>query len=152
MPQHLLRALSLAVAIGSGSCERAQKAADSPIPPGTSPLTKRIPLQCHIHAPSACRVGCDAEVPKKIIEVAPDLSGLDVTGLNGVEIVEILVDVHGDVQEACLLRGVREDVDRRAIAAIRQWRFEPARHRHSTPPRLPIRAVITVTLRIGMTV
>jgi hypothetical protein len=148
VPQNVLRALWLAVAIGSGSCEQAQKSADSPIPTGTPPLTKRIPPECHIDAPSACRVGCDADVPKKVMEVAPDLSGLDVTGLNGVEIVEILIDVRGYVQEACLLRGVREDVDDRAIAAIRQWRFEPARLRHSTSPRLPVPIVMTVTLPI----
>ncbi len=151
VPQHVWRALWLALAVGSGSCERAQKSADSPIPTGTSPLSKRIPPECHISAPEACRVGCDADVPKKVLEIPQELSGLDITGLNGVEIVEILIDVHGDVQEACLLRGVREDVDRRAIAAIRQWRFEPARQRHSTPPRLPVPAVITVTLRIGVT-
>ena len=45
--------------------------------------------------------------------------------------------------------GVREDVDARAMAAIRQWRFEPARLGHSTPPGLPIPAVMTVTLQIG---
>ena len=54
-----------------------------------------------------------------------------------------------DVQQACLLRGVREDVDGRVIAAIRQWRFEPARLRHSTPPRLPVPVVMTVTLGFG---
>ncbi len=149
MPQNVWRALWLAVAIGSGSCERAQKSADAPISTVTPTLTKRIPPECHIDAPSACRVGCDADVPKKVAEVAPDLSGLDITGLNGVEIVEILIDVRGDVQQACLLRGVREDVDGRVIAAIRQWRFEPAALRHSTPPRLPVPVVMTVTLRIG---
>jgi hypothetical protein len=72
-------------------------------------------------------------VPTKVVNVEPDLSGLDVTGLRGVEIVEILIDGHGAVQEACLLRGVREDVDARAMAGIRRWRFEPARLRHATP-------------------
>jgi outer membrane biosynthesis protein TonB len=83
------------------------------------------------------------------VDVAPDLSGLEVTGLRGVEIVEILIDGRGAVEEGCLLRGVREDVDARAMAAIGQWRFEPARLRHSTPPGLPVPVVLTVTLRIG---
>jgi hypothetical protein len=109
----------------------------------------RIPPECHLNAPSSCRVGCDADVPQKLMEVAPDLSGLDVTGLNGVEIVEILIDVRGYVHEACILRGVREDVDDRAIAAIRRWRFQPAGLRHSTPSGLPVPIVMTVTLRIG---
>ena len=140
--QNVWRAMWLALAVGTGSCERAQKSAESPI-------TTRTPPACHIDAPSACRVGCDADVPKKVFDVAPDLSGLDLTGLHGLEIVEILIDDRGDVKEACLLRGVREDVDVRAMAAIRQWRFEPVRLRHSTPPGVPVPLVMTVSLRIG---
>jgi hypothetical protein len=54
---------------------------------------------------------------------APDLSGLDLADLHGLEIVEILIDEHGDVKEACLVRGVREDARwvsawRRAGAAV----------------------------------
>lgn len=112
-------------------------------------MTMRTPPACRIEAPSACRVGCDADVPRRIVDVAPDLSGLDLDGLHGTEVVEILIDEHGDVKEACLARGVREDVDDRAMAAIRQWRFEPVRLRHSTPPGLPVPLVTTVTLRIG---
>ncbi len=85
----------------------------------------------------------------KVVDVAPNLSGLDTRGLHGIELVEILIDIHGDVQQACLRRGVREDVDARAVAAIRRWRFEPARLRRSTPPRLSVPAVMTVSLRIG---
>ena len=147
--QNVWRALWLAMAVGSGSCERAQTPADSPISTRPPPLTTRTPPDCHIYAPSACRVGCDADAPTKVVDVAPDLSGFDVTGLRGVEIVEILIDGRGAVEGACLLRGVREDVDARAMAAIRQWLFEPARLRHSTPPGLPIPAVLTVTLRVG---
>jgi hypothetical protein len=132
----------LALALGSGCCERARK-------PAESPIATRTPPVCHIDAPSACRVGCDADVPRKIVDVAPDLSGLDSANLHGYEIVEILIDEHGDVRQACLLRGVREDVDFRVLAAIRQWRFEPVRLRHSPPPGLPVPLVTTVTLRIG---
>jgi TonB family protein len=88
-------------------------------------------------------------VAKKVLDVAPDLSGLNIAGLTGVEIVEILIDVRGEVQQACLRSGVREDVDDRAVAAIRRWRFEPARLRHSTSPGLAVPIVMTVALRIG---
>jgi TonB family protein len=94
-------------------------------------------------------VGCDADVPKKVMEVASDLSGLDVTGLNALEMVEILIDVQGEVQQACLRSGVREDVDDRAVAAVQRWRFEPARLRQSTSPGVAVPIVMTVTLRIG---
>jgi hypothetical protein len=102
-----------------------------------------------MNAPSACRVGCDADVPRKVFDVAPDLSGIDFAGLHGIEIAEIVIDERGDVKDVCLLRGVREDVDLRAVAAIRHWRFEPTRLRHSTPPGVPASVVMTVTLPIG---
>jgi hypothetical protein len=44
---------------------------------------------------------------------------------------------------------VREDVDVRAIDAIRRWRYEPARLRHSTPPGALVSIEIAVTLRVG---
>ena len=88
-------------------------------------------------------------MPKTVFDVAPDLAGIDLAGLHGFEIAEILIDDRGGVKDVCLLRGRREDVDRRAVAAIRQWRFEPARLRHSTPPGVLVSVVMTVTLPIG---
>jgi hypothetical protein len=140
--QSLWRGMCLALAVVAGCGEQAHK-------PAESPITIRTPPACHIDAPSACRVGCDAEVPKKVLHVAPDLSGIDLAGLHGLEIAEILIDNRGAVKDACLLRGVREDVDLRAVAAIRHWRFEPTRLRHSTPPGVPVSVVMTVTLPVG---
>src|ERR1019366_5412610 len=104
---------------------------------------------CSIDVRAACAVGCDADVPKKIVDVAPALSQIDLAGLRGVEIVEILIDDGGNVKDVCLRRGVREDVDDRSVAAIRDWRFEPARLRHSIPPGRIVALVMTVTLPIG---
>jgi hypothetical protein len=53
------------------------------------------------------------------------------------------------VKGACLLRGVREDIDARAVVAIGHWRYEPARLRHSSPPGVIVPVVITVSLPIG---
>lgn len=134
--------LGLAVAILGAACGRPQGAAETAI-------TTRTPPACQIYAPSACRVGCDADVPKQVAHVAPELAGIDLTGLRGVEIAEILIDERGDVKDICLLRGVREDIDARAVAAIRQWRYEPARLRHSTPTGAVVPLVMTVTVPIG---
>jgi hypothetical protein len=140
--QNLGRGMCLALALAGGCGDQAHE-------PAESPLTTRTPPACHIDAPFACRVGCDAEPPKKILDVAPDLSGIDLASLHGLEITEILIDNRGAVKDVCLLRGVREDIDVRALAAIRQWRFEPTRLRHSTPPGAPVSVVMTVTLPIG---
>jgi hypothetical protein len=132
----------LTLALATACRDRAQERAEWPI-------TTRTPPACHIDAPSACRVGCDADPPRKVLDATPDLGGLDVAGLHGVEIVEILIDERGEVKDACLLRGVREDIDLRVMAAIRQWRVEPVRLRHSTPPGVVVRTVVTVAVRIG---
>jgi hypothetical protein len=133
----------LAIGMLAG-CERAQRQAEA-----TS--TTRQPPPCNIYtAEPVCRVGCDADgPPKKVFDVVPDLSGLDLGGVRGVEIAEILIDDRGAVTDACLRRGVRDDVDLRAVAAIRQWRYEPARLRHSTPPGALTSQIITVALPVG---
>jgi hypothetical protein len=132
----------LAIGLLAG-CERVHEQ-------GQAPITTRQPPPCHIYtAEPVCRVGCDVDVPKKVFDIGPNLSGLDTAGVRGVEIAEILIDDQGAVTDACLLRGVREDVDLRAVSAIRQWRFEPARLRHSVPPGAVTPVVITVTLPIG---
>jgi hypothetical protein len=133
--------LLVIAALGEG-CERSQQATDPP-------MTERTPPACQIDAHGACLVGCDADVPRKVVDVAPDLSGLDAVHLRGLEIAEILIDDRGTVKDVSLLRGVREDVDVRAIDAIRRWRYEPARLRHSTPPGALVPIEIAVTLRIG---
>jgi outer membrane biosynthesis protein TonB len=84
-----------------------------------------------------------------VVQVAPDLSGIELTGLRGVALAEILIDTRGEVRSVCLLRGVREDVDERAVAAIRQWRLEPTRLRHSTRPGIFVAVVMTVSLAIS---
>jgi hypothetical protein len=117
--------------------------------PAQTQATVRIPPACRIEAPSACRVGCDADVPRKTLDVEPTFSGIDLAGVHGIEIAEILIDERGEVKDICLVHGVREDVDRRAVEAIRHWRFEPAKLRHSTPPGALISLVMTVSLRIG---
>jgi hypothetical protein len=140
--QNLWRGACLALAAVGACCEHAHESAEPPI-------TRRTSSACRLDAPFACRVGCDADVPMKTFHVAPDLSGIDLAGLNGVEIADILIDDRGNVKDVCLQRGVREDVDDRAVAALRQWRFEPTRLRHSTPPGMVVSVVMTVTLPIG---
>jgi TonB family protein len=132
----------LAIAVVGGCREQRKTPADPP-------FTTRIPPACHVDALGACRVGCDADPPAKVVDVKPDLSGIELTGLRGVALAEILIDTRGEVRGVCLLRGVREDVDERAVAAIRQWQFEPTRLRHSTPPGMLVPVVMTVSLAIN---
>jgi TonB family protein len=103
---------------------------------------------CAIHDVRAVRSGA---VPKKIKDVPPDLAGLSVAGVHGLEIVELRVDQEGLVSDVCLLRGVREDIDARALAAVRQWRFAPVRaeRARNLAPGTMVPIIFTVTVRIG---
>jgi len=73
-------------------------------------------------------------------------------------IIEVRIDVAGRVTESCMLRGVREDVDRKALEVVKTWRFEPPRlladtdltgsgGRLEAGTAVPI--FMTVTMRLG---
>jgi hypothetical protein len=105
-------------------------------------------------------------VPKKLVDVPPDLSGIDMKGVTGsLAIADIRIDKSGAVKEVCVLRGLRDDVDDRAADAFRQWRYEPPALRHDerwtgpvdargqrvetiTPAGTLFEQVITVTVSI----
>ncbi len=65
--------------------------------------------------------------PREVHRVEPDLSDLPPLAGEHVAIIEVRIDAAGLVTESCMLRGVREDVDRKAVEAVKAWRFEPAR-------------------------
>lgn len=48
------------------------------------------------------------------------------SGLQGDVVVEITIDVQGNVSEAKLLQGVGHGIDERVVAAAREWHFHPA--------------------------
>jgi protein TonB len=50
-------------------------------------------------------------------------------GLQGDVVLEIVVRRDGSVGEITVLRGLGGGLDQRAVAAVRQWRFDPARRR-----------------------
>jgi len=45
--------------------------------------------------------------------------------VGGVVVMEATIDVEGNVTEVKLLRGVRDDLDKAAIEAAREWKYEP---------------------------
>ncbi|MEO8078147.1 MAG: TonB family protein, partial [Acidobacteriota bacterium] len=136
------RGMSLGLGILAACCGHAPRPAESRMATALAPA-------CPLNAPGACRVGCDADPPRKTFDAAPDLSGINVTGLRGSVIAEVLVDETGEVKGVCVLRSVREDVDLRAVDAIRQWRFEPTRLRRPAARGALVPVVMTVSASIG---
>jgi periplasmic protein TonB len=57
----------------------------------------------------------------------PQISRHEVpSGLQGDVVVEITIDVEGNVVETRLLQGVGHGIDEKVIAAAREWHFRPA--------------------------
>jgi protein TonB len=55
-------------------------------------------------------------------------------GIQGDVVVEITIDVQGNVAETRLLQGLGHGIDERVIAAVREWRFRPATRNGVTIP------------------
>ena len=67
-------------------------------------------------------------------------------GMTGDVLLEIVVRRDGSVGDVSVLRGLGAGLDQRAIAAVRQWRFDPARLR-GTPVDVIVEVAVEFTLR-----
>jgi TonB family protein len=67
-------------------------------------------------------------------------------GITGDIVLEIIVRRDGTVGEVTLLRGLGAGLEQRAVAAVRQWRFDPARRR-GVPVDVIVEVAVEFTLR-----
>jgi len=88
-------------------------------------------------------LGSGDTLPKKIRNFDPSLSKDMLAQVSGVAILEVLINEEGQVESACVVRGLRPDVDPLLVAAVRQWTFEPARSGGKAVP-----VIMTVTARV----
>ena len=73
------------------------------------------------------RPGSGISPPRLLHEVKPDYTDeARRTGLTGEVVLEIVVRRDGSVGDVRVLQGLGQGLDRRAIDAVRQWRFSPA--------------------------
>ena len=61
-------------------------------------------------------------------------------------LLEIVVGADGGVSDVRVLRRLGGGLDRRAVEAVRQWRFSPAR-RFGTPVAVIVEVAVEFTLR-----
>jgi len=105
-----------------------------PPPPPPAPVT-RDPV----------RVGGDLKAPALVERVEPEYPPLAVRAkVEGVVILEALVDLQGRVESVRVLRSIPL-LDNAAIAAVRQWRYSPLLLNGQ-----PERFVLTVTLSFSL--
>lgn len=67
-------------------------------------------------------------------------------GLKGEVVMEIVVRSTGTVGEVKVLEGLGSGLDERAVAAVKQWRFSPAR-RMGQPVDVVVEVAMEFTLR-----
>lgn len=104
----------------SSELEPASPAASEPAPgePGTTPLLVAEPLW----------VAGEISPPEKLVAPLPRYPESERrSGLQGVVIVEAIIDQEGCVTDTRLLTGVSPGLDREALRVIKRWVFEPAK-------------------------
>ena len=109
---------------------------------GRPPATVVRPLTAH---PDAVRVGGDIKEPKKIKHVAPAYPEVaSAAKVQGVVILEVVVDHFGNVADAQVLRSIAL-LDQAALDAVMQWKFTPTLLNGH-----PVSVVMTVTVNFTL--
>jgi protein TonB len=107
----------------------------APPPPPLPPPVERQPVRLHE----------GIEAPRKLTDTLPAYPALARSaGVQGVVIIEAIIDAHGDVVSTRILRSIPM-LDQAAIDAVRQWKYTPARLNGE-----PVPVVVTVTVNFTL--
>lgn len=91
------------------------------------------------------RAGGDIKMPTKIRDVAPEYPQIaQRAGVQGIVIIEAVIATDGTVRDARVLRSIAL-LDRAALDAVRQWRYEPTRLNGVVVP-----VIVTVTVQFQL--
>ena len=117
---------------------RLQPSVSAPPPP--APPRDRVFLQGE-----TVRVGGDIKEPKKVRHVAPVYPEVaQQARVQGVVILELLLDDSGSVTNAIIMRSVPL-LDQAALDAVRQWQFTPTQVNG-----VPVNVIMTVTVNFTL--
>ena len=93
------------------------------------------------------RPGAGITAPSILREVQPDYTDeARRRAIQGDVVVEIIVRADGSVGSVKLLQGLGAGLDQRAVDAVRQWRFNPAK-RYGTPVDVLVEVAVEFKLR-----
>jgi periplasmic protein TonB len=93
------------------------------------------------------RPGSGIEPPSVVREVKPLYTeAARVRGLQGDVLLELVVRRDGSVGDVRIVKGLGHGLDQRAVDAVRQWRFSPARRR-GTPVDVLVEVAMEFRLR-----
>jgi TonB family protein len=110
----------------------------------TAPIDARIPVSTTL-PPGVVRIGGNIKPPTKIHDVSPEYPPEARAGkVQGLVIVEAIIDPQGNVTDARVLRGVPL-LDDAALTAVRQWTFTP-----TLMNGVPVSVAMTVTVNFRL--
>jgi protein TonB len=119
-----------------------------------APITNRVllsgtqsnqPNVTTVYPADAVRVGGDIREPKKISDMKPVYPAEAIAaGVQGIVILEIIIDRDGSVSSALVLRPVQM-LDQAALDAVKQWRFTPTLLNGA-----PVPVIMTVTVNFTL--
>jgi len=111
---------------------------------GTGPAIPSPPPQPPA-PPKLVHVGGDIKMPTKVRDVAPVYPQIAQTAnVEGMVIIEAVIATDGTVRDARVLRSIPL-LDRAALDAVRQWRYEPTRLNGVVVP-----VIVTVTVQFHL--
>ena len=93
------------------------------------------------------RPGSGIAAPSLVREVKPQYTEeARRLGVEGDVVLEIVVRSDGSVGQVSIVQRLGSGLDQRAVDAVRQWRFSPAR-RHGTPVDVLVEVAVEFKLR-----
>jgi TonB family protein len=105
-------------------------------------------LTAGVPAGGPSRVGGDVRAPKLLDRVEPNYpESLRKAGLQGTVIIEAIIEKNGCVFDPLVLKSAGTELDRQAIFAVSQWRYEPATFLDGRPVRVYLTVTVTFNLR-----
>jgi TonB family protein len=93
--------------------------AQAPVEPPRS----GTPVGSLYHGPGS---GSEARPALPMFFPDPDVYSWQLGGLQGDVIVEVTIDEQGNVTQTKVLQSLRNEIDERVIATLKNWRFKPA--------------------------
>jgi len=105
--------------------------------------------ECRFDAPAFWGVGIGGLVTAAKVEKEVWFDFSPAPGANDPDAVifDARIDEKGKVTSACVLRGVRADVDAAALVALKKWTFRPARLKEAPHSAVPLLQTVTVKVR-----
>jgi periplasmic protein TonB len=105
------------------------------------------PLAPRANQPKApVRVGGNIRAPKPIIQTKPDYPVLArQTHIQGVVVIDAIIDEHGYVQEMRIVSGPPM-LYQAALEALRKWRYEPT---YLNDQPVPVQLLLTITFQLS---